>query len=813
MGPRRQGWLLVVALLVALGAAVLTLRPSGVSAHAVLERSLPVQSQQIPLDKAPERVETWYSEPLERSLTTVQVLDTLGNAVHSGETLFSDDPFYAAVALPPDLGPGIYTTTYTNVSRADGHTWSGAFSFIVLKADGSVPPGAPVSFEGPGSGQGYLPNAAETAMRWLGMLAAVTIAGAAGFLLLVSRPAADFLRDDRRSRVQETSVTQAAGLMLLAAPLVVVSVCGELFLLADRLGGVDSLDTILLETRAGQLWLSQIGIAIAFALLALPALRSAAFRRSGQTAVAFVPALIGALGLLMTSSLGSHANAGGGQFWSVASDFVHFVATAGWLGGLLQLPLVFWWTQRRLDDPDRVLYRANVLDRYSWLSVVSVAVLIGTGTFNGFVQLPNFPSLYETTYGRVLIAKLALIVPLLAVAALNALLLKPSLVRTIDDLHGGDRSARPKGDELSRTTERLARLQRLLPRTAALEFALGVAVLVSVAVLTQTTTASGELRSDAAKPSGQFEASVVAADLGMRLRIEPFGIGVSTYTVELAPAAGGELGEVLDVRLRAFYDDPNRPIAAGVSGTDQDLQPTNDPAVWSADAALLTQPGDWQVQVRVRRRDAEDVKAAMTVREVGGFLARGRRPDELFDLPFTFVDWNIVAGGAMLVFGVGALLIWRNRPASWRRSTGASVALSSAASLMAGFTLIFGVHAHEGGLIRDNPVPMTAESVAAGKLIYENNCQVCHGADGRGGQRAADLTLHVPAHSDGTIFFWISEGLPLDSPRKTMPSWKDRLTETERWNVVNYLRAAFGSGQFEPVLPPDLQPTPPGASP
>jgi len=809
-GSPRSG-LLLVALLVALGAAAIALRPGGAGAHAVLERSLPAQSQQVPLAEAPELVETWYSEPLERSLTSLQVLDTQGDAVHAGETLFSDDAFYAAIALPADLGPGIYTVTYTNVSRADGHSWSGSFSFVVLEADGSVPPGQPVEFAS--GGQGYLPGAAETAMRWLGMVAAVLIVGAAGFFLLVARPAGEFLDDDRRARAQETSIAQAAMLTLIAAPLVFVSVCGELLLLADRLGGLDRLDTILLDTRAGQLWLSQIGIAIAFQLLTLPALLSPAFRRSGQAALLFVPALAGGLGLLITYSLGSHASAGAGQAWSVGSDFAHFVATAGWLGGLLQVPLVFWWTQRRLDDPERVLYRANVLDRYSWLSVLSVAVLIGTGTFNGFVQLPNFPSLYETTYGRVLIAKLSLIIPLLAVAALNAVLLKPALVRAIDDLHGGDRSARPKGEELTRTTDRLGRLQRLLPRTAALEFALGAAVLVSVAVLTQTTTASGELRNEAATPSGRFEVSSIAADLGVRLAVEPFGVGVSAYTVELAPAAGGELGDVLDVRLRAFFDDPNRPVAAGVSGTDQDLQPTSDPAVWSAQAALLTQPGDWQVQVRVRRRDAEDVVAAVTVREVGGFLARAQGPGELFDLPFTFVDWNIVAGGAMLTLGVGAFLIWRNRPESWRRSTGASVALSSAAALMAGFALIFGVHPREGDVIRDNPVPITAESVAAGKLTYEINCQVCHGADGRGGARAADLTLHVPAHSDGTIFFWISEGLPLESVRKTMPSWKDRLNETDRWHVVNYLRAAFGSASSQPVLPPDLRTTPSGASP
>jgi copper transport protein len=801
-----------VALLLALGVAVVALRPGEASAHAVLERSSPAQGQKIPLADVPDLVETWYSEPLERPLTSVRVLDTAGSPVHTGDTVFSDDQFYAAVALPADLGPGIYTASYTNVSQADGHTWSGSFSFIVLNADGSVPPGQPVELKGPGAGQGYLPSAAETAMRWIGMVAAVMIAGAAGFLLLVARPAGDFLDDDRRARVQETSVAQAASLTLLAGPLVFVSVCGEVLLLADRLGGLDNLDTILLDTRGGQLWLSQIGIAIAFQLLALPLLLSPAFRQSGQGGIVFVPALIGALGLLMTYSLGSHANAGAGQFWSVASDFVHFVATAGWLGGLLQLPLILWWTQRRLEEPDRVLYRANVLDRYSWLSVVSVALLIGTGTFNGFVQLPNFPSLYETTYGRVLIAKLALIIPLLGVAALNAIFVKPALVRAIDDLHGGDRSARPKGAELSRTSERLARLQRLLPRTAALEFALGVAVLVSVAVLAQTTTASGELRSDAAKPSGSFESSVVAEDVELRLLIEPFGIGVSTYTVELTPASGGELGEVQGVRLRAFFDDPNRPIAAGVSGTDLDLEPTGEPAVWSTESALLTQPGNWEVQVRIQRRDADDLATTLTVREVGGFLARGRGPDDLFDLPFTFVDWNIVAGGAMLVLGIGALLIWRNRPPTWQRGTGASVALSSAASLMAGVVLLFGVSADHADLLLDNPIERTPDSVAAGKLIYDNNCQVCHGADGKGGNRAADLTLHVPAHGDGTLFFWISEGLPLDSERKDMPSWKDRLSATGRWNVVNYLKAAFGSGQFEPVLPPDLQPTPSGVT-
>ncbi|MDP3766376.1 MAG: copper resistance protein CopC, partial [Dehalococcoidia bacterium] len=135
----RSRWPLlgVIALAMALGWAFA--RPQEAAAHAILERSLPVQNQQ--LDAPPQLVETWYSEALERNLTSLEVLDTQGNAVHVGPTRFSDDPTYAAIEMPEDLGPGIYTVTYENVSQVDGHTWSGFFSFVVLEQDGTVPAG------------------------------------------------------------------------------------------------------------------------------------------------------------------------------------------------------------------------------------------------------------------------------------------------------------------------------------------------------------------------------------------------------------------------------------------------------------------------------------------------------------------------------------------------------------------------------------------------------------------------------------------------------------------------------------------------
>ncbi|MEX0785686.1 MAG: CopD family protein, partial [Dehalococcoidia bacterium] len=767
MNSVRSHWPLLGVVALALAFGLTLARPNVASAHAVLERSLPVQNQQ--LQEPPELVETWYSEPLERSLTTLKVLDTQRNEVQAGETLFSnEESTYAAVALPPDLGPGIYTVTYENVSTVDGHTWSGFFSFIVLEADGSVPAGEPPDIGGLAGQSGFLPDATDGALRWIGIVGAAVLAGGMFFALVVARPAAGFLAGERKQGVESEAVRVVAMIVAPAALAVIVSTVGQLLLFADRIGGLGEIGGILSDTRSGELWLSRMALSAALALLFIPALTSAGYRASRYATLTLVPGVIGSLGLLVTYSLGSHAADGGGQFWSITSDLVHFAATAAWLGALVQLPLAFWWSRRLLEGGQRALYLANVLDRFSWLSVISVALLIGSGVFNGFVQLPTFEALYETTYGRVLIAKLALIVPLLAIAGLNARVIKPALVAAVDVLHDEDTRRRPTGGERSRVEGRLDRLQRLLPRTALAELLLGVAVLASASVLAQTTTADGELRLDASTPSGEFVDAAPADDLDVELSITPFGIGLNTFTITLTPDQGQELGEVLGVRLSASFDNPDVLPSAGRQAVTQDLDPTDSQGIWSSEAALLTQPGAWNVQTRIRRRGLDDADTVITVPDVGGYLAREEGPPGLFDLPFTFVDWNIVAGGAMVTLGVGVFLIWHNRPRNWERGTTVSVGLSSAFAMIAGAVLLFGVHAHQGVQGSTSPIEPTEDSLALGESIFVRNCITCHGQTGEGDGPLVDqlpyppprLGDHVPFHNDRTLFLWVSEGLP-----------------------------------------------------
>jgi mono/diheme cytochrome c family protein len=97
---------------------------------------------------------------------------------------------------------------------------------------------------------------------------------------------------------------------------------------------------------------------------------------------------------------------------------------------------------------------------------------------------------------------------------------------------------------------------------------------------------------------------------------------------------------------------------------------------------------------------------------------------------------------------------------------------------------------------RPNPVPANANTLAVAQKLYAANCQTCHGESGRGDgpggaaleKKPADLGACIKANNetDGSLFWKISEG------RSPMVSWKGSLTETQRWELVNYIKTFAG---------------------
>lgn len=102
-------------------------------------------------------------------------------------------------------------------------------------------------------------------------------------------------------------------------------------------------------------------------------------------------------------------------------------------------------------------------------------------------------------------------------------------------------------------------------------------------------------------------------------------------------------------------------------------------------------------------------------------------------------------------------------------------------------------HRHPEAQKLKNPIPSDEPSIAEGRKIYLRNCASCHGPSGKGdgsmalaGGTPSNLVDETWDHgsSDGEIFVVIRDGTSSD-----MESYKDRLTEKQTWQLVNYIRS------------------------
>jgi mono/diheme cytochrome c family protein len=92
---------------------------------------------------------------------------------------------------------------------------------------------------------------------------------------------------------------------------------------------------------------------------------------------------------------------------------------------------------------------------------------------------------------------------------------------------------------------------------------------------------------------------------------------------------------------------------------------------------------------------------------------------------------------------------------------------------------------------KKNPIAPTQDSIAAGQKIYSKTCAMCHGKSGDAdGPAVIELNIHparlsdpqLNTESDGSLFWKITTG------KKPMPAFGKRFSETDRWNLVNYIR-------------------------
>jgi putative copper resistance protein D len=343
-------------------------------------------------------------------------------------------------------------------------------------------------------------GAAAVLVRWLHLAAATTVVGSFGFLILVARPIgppagaddAGPLRDADRRLLRlggwALAITLAAGLLDLSRQVGV----------ATGRGVLASLDLatwllVLSETHYGAVWLARHAVLLLLAAVALA--RDAETGPADRLAFRLEGLALGAGSLGLGAAAGHAAATDTAGSTAVIVDALHLLATGIWLGALAPFA-GFLRDTAPLPAAARVAVAATASRRFSAIGLAAVLALAVTGVYNAWQQVGNWAPLFGTGYGRWLCAKLGLLLPLLAVAGVNRLVIRPALAAESD--------AAPA-------------LVRRLTRLLCAEAALGALVLLAVAVLGLTTPARHEA---VAWPLDFRLAWDVARDLpGVRARV------------------------------------------------------------------------------------------------------------------------------------------------------------------------------------------------------------------------------------------------------------------------------------------------------
>jgi copper transport protein len=515
---------LVLGLLAVLLLAVLA-APNAAFAHAALVKAEPADG--AVLEQAPTRFSLTFSEPVSPLVLTLVRPDGTPVALTSfrlsDQTVEIDDP--------QKLGPGTHVLSWRVIS-ADGHPVGGSVLFSV-----GAPSQAPAVAE-----------AVDMDLRsaiWTGkvLLYIGLFLGVGGAFALTWLAGA---------RAGQRLVIAAILCGLVAAPL--------------SLGfqGLDALGAPLARLAQPLVWRTGLGTSFGWTvLIALAALGAGLLSLVGPRAGASPLSLIGLVGVGAALAASGHASAAEPQWLTRPMVFLHGVGIAFWAGALLPLGLAL------KSQPAEA---GAFLRRFSRAILPVVAVLAAAGIVLAVIQVQTPDALVNTAYGRLLLIKLALLVFLFTLAAVNRWRLTAS--------------AEAGATEVRRRLSRSISVEMLI-----------VLLIFGVAAGWRFTPPPRALAIAAAQPtSAHIHALKAMAD------------------IEITPGHTGEVAASIVIMTGDFGPLDAKEVTLVLSKPDSGIEPIKRPArkpgdgSWRVDDLVIPVPGRWTARLDILISDFEIVK-------------------------------------------------------------------------------------------------------------------------------------------------------------------------------------------------------------
>jgi copper transport protein len=708
-------------------------------AHGYLVRSIP--EDRAAMERAPARLQYWFSESLEPDFSSLTVRDADGNIVATGG-LAPDNPSLLTVRLPRDLPDGTYVVDMRLAFASDGHVVAQSRIFFIGQAVEGVA----------GSGATTQADPLEIVWRAISLSSALLMFGVFTLYAGVLLPA--WGNPNYREGWLPPRVMRRLSWVIAAA--LVAALAGNLLALAQQsmaffgadLGQVISgglWSDVRAGTRFGDLWTARM---LLLALVGGAYGLSLFFREEQpETVRPFWTASAWAMALVLgTFSAGSHA--AGSPLWAwvaVGVDWLHTLAVGFWAGGLAALVLVLPTALAPYADDARRLALLAVLRRFSRLAVICVVLVITTGIYSAFNWIHTPGDVSENSYGGALAIKLLLVAGLLLLGLAHHIALHP--------------------ERYTRWTGVIRRVGHFLP-TLRLEAIFALLIVLSVGWLSASPIPVPDSVQEAVPPPS---ATTTVDGLTVTMTISPGGAGINTYDVLVTQ--DGQPLDGLDVRAQLIS--PSRDRRSPLLHAE-DVES----GLYVAAGAEIDQPGEWWALVDITTPEGTKHRAAFDWNITNDAAVEQTRQPTLMNLLSLA---GVLAAISYAVYPSARRLYERLdlSPAAVTVAVGSAVA--TVFFVLLGLVLVAHTQAQYDATL--NPPPQVVnsvlpdtESLARGADLYAAHCS--------GWANQADLEAlieRLPRARDDELFAAVRDGwrgLPPCEP----------LSDVERWDTVNYLR-------------------------
>lgn len=538
----------LLLLAIAAGALAALAQPaSPASAHAVLASSNPAAN--AVLSAAPTEVVLTFSESVRKVPDRIRVIGPDGERVDQGDARF--DGAVVTIPVRQTDAQGTYLVSYRVIS-ADSHPVAGGFTYSV-----GAPSATPPSDAAEEQAENSVVATGTKVVRYIGYAGLVLLVGP---VLVIS-----LLWPSRLSR------SGPARVIWTGMGLVTLATLAGIWLQVPYTSGGGLFDVDgsglrnVLSSTFGTAHLIRLGLIVAIALLLRPLLRG----ETGQVDQILLAVLGGAA--IFTWPVAGHPAASPVAAVSVVVDAVHLTSMAVWLGGLVMLIafLLRLANERELGA---------ILPIWSRWAMLAVSALVLAGTVQALIEVGTPGALVSTTYGRLIIAKVAAFACVIAIAAYSQ-----KLVRTRQG-----------------ATE-----PRRLRRSVGVELGITAVVLGLAAVLVQTTPARTASANEELGGPGYYSATLESNLFNLQVDVDPAEVGNNS------------------VHLYAYDKASNQPLPVvewkGTAALPaKEVAPVDIPLLQLTDnhaTGEITLPieGEWQLKFTVRISEIDQATVTATV--------------------------------------------------------------------------------------------------------------------------------------------------------------------------------------------------------